>query len=91
MASRTKQMDALTALQILQKLDELESDGGSDIELEIDVADLESSFDSDVDIEPPPPKAEPRRRKNKTEPTTTMRQESGRNDAVWVEKSDECM
>jgi hypothetical protein len=33
-------MDSLTALQMLQNLDELELDGGSDrrIELEIDVA-----------------------------------------------------
>jgi hypothetical protein len=37
-------MDALTVLQMLQNLYELEPDGGSDIEL--DVADEESSSDS---------------------------------------------
>lgn len=52
-------MDALTALQILQNFDELESDGGSDIEPEIDVADdNESSSYSDVDFQPLPPMAE---------------------------------
>jgi hypothetical protein len=57
-------MDALTALQMLQILDELESDEGWDIEPEVDHADQESSCDSDVDFEPQLP--EPHRIKNRT-------------------------
>ena len=95
MERRTKQTDTLTALQMLHNLDELESDGGRDIELEIDVADEESSSDSGVDFDPPPVIPEPRRRKAITEtnktmiPTATVRQESGRDGTVWVETSDE--
>jgi hypothetical protein len=65
--------------------------------LKIDIADEESPSDSDVDFEPPSPMPESRRGKTRTEPTeavsptATMRQESGRDGTVWVEKSDEFM
>ncbi|KAJ8001780.1 hypothetical protein DPEC_G00172980 [Dallia pectoralis] len=63
--------------EMLQNLDEMESDGGSEIESdggseivpEIDVSD--DGCSSESDIEPPPPMPEPRRRKTRKEPTET--------------------
>ncbi|XP_019905285.3 activating transcription factor 7-interacting protein 1 isoform X1 [Esox lucius] len=78
-----------SALQVLQNLDEMESDGGSEIEPDINVSDDGSSSDSDD--EPPPPMPEPGRGKTRTEPTMTptVRQWSGRDGTIWVEKSNE--
>ncbi|KAJ8014729.1 hypothetical protein DPEC_G00018740 [Dallia pectoralis] len=69
MANRAQRIYALTALQMLKNLDEMESDGGSEITPEIDVSDDDSSSESDID--PPPPMPEPRRRKTRKEPTET--------------------
>ena len=72
-----------------------ESDGGSEIDLKIEVADDESSSHSDVDFVPAPPMPEPRHRNYRTEPTetviptVTVTQESGRDGTVWVENGDE--
>ncbi|KAJ8015945.1 hypothetical protein DPEC_G00001970 [Dallia pectoralis] len=91
MANRAQPIDTLTALQMLQNVDEMESDGGSEIEPEIDVSDDDSSSESDID--PPPPIPEPRRRKTRKEPTetrtATVRQESGRDGTIWIETSNE--
>uniref|UniRef100_A0A8C7WGR8 Uncharacterized protein n=1 Tax=Oncorhynchus mykiss TaxID=8022 RepID=A0A8C7WGR8_ONCMY len=74
-----------------------ESDGGSEIDLKIEVADDESSSHSDVDFVPAPPMPEPRHRNYRTEPTetviptVTVTQESGRDGTVWVENGDETL
>ncbi|KAJ7996408.1 hypothetical protein DPEC_G00236770 [Dallia pectoralis] len=67
----------------------MESDGGS--EPEIDVS--EDSCSSDSDIDPPPPNPEPRRKKTRKEPTESptaaVREESGRDGTIWIETSNE--
>ena len=92
---QTKRMEALTKLQMLQNLDELESDGGSDSELEINVADEEFS-DSDVDFKPPMP--EPVRQESGRDGTVrqksgsdlTVRQDSG-SDGTMRKESGSCL